>query len=237
MGTILRLGSLEAELIFKKIKNVHLSVYPPHGRIRITAPEHMSAATVRAFALEKLGWIKSQQRRLREQNRETPREFLEKESHYVWGKRYLLKLVDSSTTGVDFTKSSLIIRKRPEWTSARCEECLEEWYREEVRRKADPLIRRWEKTLGVKVNKLFVQKMRTKWGTCTPAKGYIRLNTELAKKPRECLEYLVVHEMVHLLEPTHNERFLKFMDTFLPQWPALRAKLNRIPVKHEDWEY
>lgn len=234
----IKLGSIQADVEFKDIKNVHLSVYPPKGRVRIAAPSHMKLSTIRAFALGKLSWIRSQQRQLQEQERESEREFLNRESHYLWGKRYLLVVKEKRPQQqVEVGQEKITLSIRGERDSDRCEAIVEEWYRGQVREYSAPLIQKWEKIMGVSVKKLFVQKMKTKWGSCTSARGYIRLNTELAKKPRECLEYLVVHEMVHLIEPTHNDRFRRLMDTYLPQWPELRKKLNRLPVKHEDWSY
>ena len=234
----IKLGSIQADVEFKDIKNVHLSVYPPKGRVRIAAPSHMKLSTIRAFALGKLSWIRSQQRQLQEQERESEREFLNRESHYLWGKRYLLVVKEKRPQQqVEVGQEKITLSIRGERDSDRCVAIVEEWYRGQVREYSAPLIQKWEKIMGVSVKKLFVQKMKTKWGSCTSARGYIRLNTELAKKPRECLEYLVVHEMVHLIEPTHNDRFRRLMDTYLPQWPELRKKLNRLPVKHEDWSY
>ena len=238
MFETVKLGSVQADVEFKDIKNVHLSVYPPEGRVRIAAPSHMKLSTIRAFALGKMAWIRSQQRQLQEQERESEREFLDRESHYLWGKRYLLQVEEKrSHQRVEVGQDKITLSIRGEGDSDRCEAVVEEWYRGQVREYSAPLIQKWEKIMGVSVKKLFVQKMKTKWGSCTSARGYIRLNTELAKKPRECLEYLVVHEMVHLIEPTHNDKFRRLMDTYLPQWPELREKLNRLPVKHENWNY
>lgn len=238
MVKTLKLGSIEADVELKDIKNVHLSVYPPEGRVRIAAPSHMKLSTIRAFALGKMAWIRSQQRQLQEQERETAREFLDRESHFLWGKRYLLEVREKhARQQVETGQEKIILSIRGNRDSDRCEAILEEWYRAQVREYSAPLIKKWEKIMNVSVEKLFVQKMKTKWGSCTSERGYIRLNTELAKKPRECLEYLVVHEMVHLIETSHNTRFRELMDRYLPQWPELREKLNRLPVKHENWSY
>lgn len=238
MVETLKLGGIEADVELKDIKNVHLSVYPPEGRVRIAAPSHMKLSAIRAFALGKMAWIRSQQRQLQEQERESEREFLDRESHYLWGKRYLLHVEDKRPKQkVVVGQDKITLSIRGERDSDRCEAVLEEWYRGQVREYSAPLIQKWEKIMEVSVKKVFVQKMKTKWGSCTSARGYIRLNTELAKKPRECLEYLVVHEMVHLIEPSHNDRFRRLMDTHLPQWAELREKLNRLPVKHENWSY
>lgn len=235
---VLDLGELHAEVTRKAIKHVHLSVLPPAGKVRVAAPRSMPLDTIRLFVISKLAWIRSQQRKLLAQERETPREFLNKESHYLWGKRYLLEItfIDAAPS-VDLTPRTLLLKVRPGADRAKCEQTLEGWYRQQVRDAVPALLEKWEQALGVKAKRVFVQRMKTKWGSCTPASGYIRLNTDLAKKPPECLEYIVVHELIHLLEPTHNERFVALMDMYLPHWQHLRKQLNRLPVRHEDWEY
>ena len=211
------------DVVRKDIKNVHLSVYPPTGRVRISAPARMSLDTIRVFAISKLGWIRQQQKKLREQERETPREYLDRESHYVWGRRVLLKVVEEDEPPQRAaTSSTLLLRVRPGTDEATREAVVEDWYRQLLKAAVPPLIATWEPRLGVKVNGFFVQQMKTKWGSCNPTARTIRLNTELAKKPRECLEYIVVHEMVHLLEPTHNPRFVALMDRFMPKWQETR---------------
>lgn len=234
----LELGEIVLDVIIKDIKNVHLSVYPPAGKVRISAPLHMSTDTIRAFAISKLGWIREQQKKLRAQERETPREYLDRESHYVWGKRYLLKVVASaSAPGVTLTPGTMVLRVRPDSSAETKETVLNRWYREKLKAAIPPLIAKWEPLMGVEVERFYVQQMKTKWGSCNAASGSIRLNTELAKKPRECLEYIVVHEMVHLLERTHNVRFVALMDQFVPKWTFYRDALNRLPVRHETWGY
>ncbi|OGW51806.1 MAG: metal-dependent hydrolase [Nitrospirae bacterium RBG_19FT_COMBO_58_9] len=233
-----QLGDIAVDVVKKDIKNVHLSVYPPSGRVRISAPSRMSLDTIRVFAISKLDWIKQQQKKLREQERETPREYLDRESHYVWGKRYLLKVIENnSAPEVDLKRSILVLRIRPGSSEEKKQTALEEWYREQLKAAVPPLIAKWESLLGVKVKRFFVQRMKTKWGSSSPVAGSIRLNTELAKKPAECLEYIVVHEMIHLLEPTHNSRFIALMDQFVPKWQFQRQELNRLPVRHETWGY
>ncbi len=198
----------------------------------------MKLDTIRVFAVSKLGWIKQQQKKLQEQERETPREYLDRESHYVWGKRYLLTNCESDQPPfVTLKHSRMVLSVRPKSDHEKKQAVIEDWYREQTRQAALPLIAKWEPLLKVKVNRLFVRTMKTKWGSCNSMKRSIRLNTELAKKPRECLEYIVVHEMVHLLEPTHNARFVGLMDQFMPKWQFYRQVLNRLPVRHEDWSY
>jgi predicted metal-dependent hydrolase len=238
MATQLQLGGIAVDVVLKDIKNVHLSVYPPAGRVRISAPSRMSLDSIRVFAISKLNWIKEQQKKLREQERETPREYLDRESHYVWGKRYLLSMIErdqAPTVALKHNRMTLTVRAGTD-EEAR-ETFVAHWYREQIKAAVPDLISKWEPILGVNVNRVFVQQMKTKWGSCNPRAHTIRLNTELAKKPKECLEYIVVHEMIHLLEPTHNEHFVALMDQLMPRWLFCRQKLNRLPVRHADWDY
>ena len=238
MKATLDLGDFSAEVVRKAIKHVHLSVYPPDGRVRIAAPAGMELETIRLFAIAKLAWIRRQQRKIIAQERETPREFLDRESHYVWGKRYLLKVVEKEAApAVELGHSSLLLQVRPECDAARRQEILDAWYREQIRQAVPGLLEKWQPLIGVRAGKIFVQRMRTRWGSCNPVSGHIRLNTDLAKKPPECLEYIVVHELTHLLEPTHNTRFASLIENFLPHWRLVRDALNRLPVRHEDWTY
>ncbi len=198
----------------------------------------MNLDTIRIFVISKLGWIKQEQRKLREQERETPREYLDRESHYVWGERFLLQVVEHpAAPRVELKHRTLILQVRPGSDVAKKKEVLARWYRDQIRAALPELTARWEPRLGVEVARFFVQHMKTKWGGCTPTTRTIRLNTELAKKPRECLEYILVHEMVHLIEPTHNARFLRLMDTHMPMWRERREELNRAPLAHEEWGY
>ena len=234
----LKLGDITVDVVLKDIKNVHLSVHPPTGRVRISAPSRMSLDNVRVFAISKLGWIKQQQKKLQEQDRETPREYLDRESHCVWGKRYLLTVIEGGQApSVELKHSRMLLWVRPGTDEKRKKALVEGWFREQLKNAVPPLIAKWEPLLEVKVKRFFVQRMKTKWGSCNPAAGNIRLNTELAKKPPECLEYIVVHEMAHLLEPTHNARFRALMDRFMPKWHFYLERLNRLPVSHEDWVY
>jgi len=238
MTTQLQLGDIAVDVVLKDIKNVHLSVYPPTGRVRISAPSRMSLDTIRVFAISKLGWIKQQQKKLQEQARETPREYLERESHYVWGQRYLLTVVEiDQPPMVELMHNRMLLSLRPGSSESKRQAIVEEWYREQLKQAVPSLVAKWEPLMGVQVARFFVQRMKTKWGSCSPGTHSIRLNTDLAKKPRACLEYIVVHEMVHLLEPTHNSHFISLMDRFMPQWQFYRDELNRLPVRHEQWGY
>ena len=238
MTSTLHLGDIEIEVIFKDIRNVHLAVYPPAGRVRIAAPRHMKLDTVRVFALSKLSWIRKQQAKLRAQERETPREYVNRESHYVWGRRYLMKLVEKNEPArVELLPRTLRLHVRPGTSLEQRKNLLEAWYRQQLHMAATTLMATWQPRLGVKVTRLYVQQMKTRWGSCNPDRGTVRLNTELAKKPPECMEYILVHELVHLLEPSHNARFLALMDRFMPNWRMLKDCLNQLPVRHEEWDY
>jgi predicted metal-dependent hydrolase len=238
MRDTLELGGLRAEVTRKAIKHVHLSVLPPAGKVRVAAPGTMPLDTIRLFVVPKLAWIRSQQRKLQAQDREAPHEFLNKERHYLWGKRYLLEITFADAApAVSITPRKLLLQMRPGTDQAKCEEILDAWYWQQIRDALPQLLAKWEPLLGVKAARVFVQRMKTKWGSCNHALGYVRLNTDLAKKPPECLEYVVVHELAHLLEPTHNARFAEIMDQHLPHWQHLLKQLNRLPVRHEDWGY
>lgn len=237
MNTWFQLGDVRIDVVRKDIKNLHLSILPPSGRVRITAPERMSMDAVRVFAVNKLPWIRRQQQKLREQERETPREYLERESHYVWGQRYLLTVKEADQPpSVELSHHRLMLQVRQGTAGARRQEIVEEWYREELRAAATPLIEKWQRIMGVEVRRFFVQRMKTRWGSCNPSAGSIRLNTYLARKPRECLEYIIIHEMAHFIEHTHNAQFVELMDRFMPKWQYHRDVLNKLPVQHEKWE-
>lgn len=238
MPSLLTVGDVEVDVVLKDIKNVHLSVHPPTGRVRISAPVGTNRETLRAFAISKLDWIKKHQTSLIDQEREGPREFLDRESQYVWGKRYLLRLVEiEEKPKIELGHSHVLLQVRPGTTEDKKAALVEHWYRDLVRAAMPPLLELWEPRLGVKVERFYIRHMKTMWGSCNHRAHTIRLNTELAKKPPECLEYIVVHELTHLLEPTHNARFIMLMNTFMPQWEVHREALNRFPVRHENWLY
>jgi predicted metal-dependent hydrolase len=238
MNEQILLGEIALDVVKKDIKNIHLSVYPPTGAVRIAAPLRMNLDTIRIFAISKLGWIKKQRQKLQEQERETPREYLDRESHYFQGKRYLLKVIEKDAVpSVALKHSTIVLFVRPGADDAKKQSVVEEWYRQQLKELMQPMIAQWERKLGVKVEQFNVRKMKTKWGTCSPAEHTIRINLELAKKPPACLEYIVVHEMIHLLEPTHNNRFLALMNQIMPNWRFHRDELNRLPVRHENWGY
>lgn len=238
MVSQITLGTIAVDVVLKEIKHVHLSVHPPTGRVRIAAPKRMSVDTIRLFAISKLDWIKRQQQKQRVQERESPREYLDRESHYVWGRRYLLQVVEvEAVASVQLQHGTLVLRLRSGTDAATREAVVASWYRHLLKTAVPALIAAWEPRLNVGVNGVYVQQMKTKWGSCNPTARTIRLNTELAKKPRECLEYIVVHEMAHCREPTHSPRFVTLMDRVMPSWRDTRDLLNRLPARHEQWNY
>ncbi|KAF2989424.1 M48 family metallopeptidase [Methylocystis sp. MJC1] len=238
MANRLRIGSIEVEVVFKNIKNVHLSVNPPSGHVRIAAPTRMKLDTVRVFAISKLEWIKRQQKRFQRQERETAREFLSGESHYLWGKRYLLKVVEGDAPpNVMLRHRHILLNVRKGSSSAKRQAVLDAWYRSLLKHAAQELLIKWQRILRVKPNQLFVQKMKTKWGSCNTNSRNIRLNVDLAKKPAECLEYIVIHELLHLIERRHNDRFTTLMERHMPNWQSVRRTLNEGPLAQADWAY
>ncbi|MCF7635005.1 MAG: metal-dependent hydrolase [Dehalococcoides mccartyi] len=232
------LGDLKIDVTYKDIKNVHLSVYPPSGKVRISAPLRLDLDTIRIYAISRLGWIRKQQAKLNEQAREPAREYISRESHYYLGKRYLLKIVEIDGAPKITLKHSVIeMQIRPDTPTEKREVILDDWYRQRMKEIVPAFIHTWERTLNVDVRDFGIKKMKTKWGSCNRKAGRIWLNLELAKKPRSCIEYVVVHEMVHLLERKHGEKFTFHMDNFLPMWKSLKEELNRSPLSHQEWDY
>lgn len=238
MPATLELGDVTVEVQQREIKHLHLTVHPPKGQVRITAPLRMKLETIRVYAISKPAWIRQQQRKLRDQAREAPREYVDRESHYVWGRRCLLKVMEvDAAPAVELRHTRLTLQVRPGASREQRQAVVAHWYREQIKAALPEPLSTWERRLGVEVGRVFVQKMRTKWGSCNPAARNIRLNTDLAKKPAECLEYVLVHELVHLLEPTHSAQFVALLDRHLPDWAHRRQVLNALPVRHEDWAY
>lgn len=232
------LGDISVDVVQKDIKHLHLSVYPPTGRVTIAAPNRMNIDTIRIYAISKLDWIRKQQLKQRSQEREAPRDYVTRESHYFLGKRYLLKVIERDAAPVVVLKYRTIeLYVRPGTDAAKKHEVLQEWYRQQLKEMLPAYVSKWEKRMQVVVNDFAVKKMRTKWGTCNTNAARIWLNLELAKKPIQCIEYIVVHEMVHLLERSHNARFVAYMDKFMPQWRQYKDELNKLPISHVDWIY
>ena len=227
MGYI-SVSGIEVEVIKKNIKNIHLSVHPPNGRVRLATPDDTDDDAIRLFVISKLDWIRKQQRELQDQERISARQYLSGESHYYLGERYLLNvLYTKGRQTVEIAgKKEMNLFVRENSTIEQRERVMNEWYREQLKSLIPSYIDKWEKKMDVQLGDWGVRRMRTKWGSCNIQDKRIWLNLELAKKPPHCLEYVVVHEMVHLLERNHNERFRAYMDKFLPNWRAIKAELN-----------
>jgi len=236
MSETIELGDVKLALVRKQVKHVYLTVHPPTGTVTLVAPKGTRTEVVRAYAISRLGWIRRQQQQLAAQARETPRQFIDRESHYVWGRRYLLSVGESSERPkVEISHRRLRLTVRPGSSSTKREEVMYEWQRAQLHAVVPALIAKWEARLGVRVSGYYLQRMKTRWGSCNPIKSNIRLNTELVKKPRDLLEYVVVHEMAHLLAPSHKDGFIALLEKHWPQWRESRLELNALPLSAEDW--
>src|SRR6266446_1074200 len=230
-------SGLRVEIVRKNIKNLHLGVYPPTGRIRVAAPLRVSNEAVRLAVVGKLGWIKRQQAHFEQQPRQSAREMVSGESHYFSGQRYRLRVyVADGAAKVAIRNASIIELHVRVGTSVESRQrVMMGWYRQHLKDAIPPLLEKWQKRLGVRVSACGIKKMKTKWGTCNAEAGRIWINLELAKKSADCLEYVVLHELVHLLVRRHDDRFVEIMDKCLPRWRILRAELNGLPLAHEVW--
>ena len=231
MKETIKLGEVDIQVTRKAIKNVHLSVHPPDGRVTLAAPTETRLEVARAYAISKLGWIREQQAKLRNQSRATTRQYVERESHYLWGRRYLLSLeYRDAKPSVRLDHKKITMTVRPGSTREKREQVMQDWHRSLLHEVVPPIIDRWEEKLGLTVQAYYLQRMKTQWGSCNHKAGNIRLNTELVKKPKDLLEYVVVHEMTHLLEPTHNDRFIGILSEVYPSWREARLELNELPI-------
>lgn len=238
-GREIRVSGLSVQVVRKAIKNLHLGVYPPNGRVRVAVPLRVTDGSVRLAVIGKLGWIKRQRAKFIAQVRQTEREMVSGESHYFLGRRYRLRVVEQQ--GVSRVmlrnRSTLELYAQKDSGTVARERILQHWYRLQLRALASPLLEKWQQSLCVKIAGWGIRKMKTKWGACTADARRVWLNLELVKKPVSCLEYVVVHELVHLIERQHDERFVARMDQHLPHWRRLRAELNSAPLAHATWKY
>lgn len=233
----IEIGELSIAVTQKAVKNVHLTVHPPDGRVTLVMPTTTRLDVAHAYAISKLGWIRAQQHKLQSQARETPRQFVERESHYLWGRRYLLTIdYQAAKPSVKLDHKRITLTVRPGSNAAKRAEVLHTWHKSLLHAAVPGLSQQWEPKLGVKINGYFLQRMKTKWGSCNHRAGHIRLNTELVKKPKDLLEYVVVHEMIHLIEPTHNDHFVALLDEHYPTWREARTELNELPLAAEMWD-
>jgi predicted metal-dependent hydrolase len=229
----LKLGDITVDVIQKNIKHMHLSVHPPTGRVRISAPIRLSMDTIRVYAISKLSWIKKHQTRFRNQPREAARDYISNESHFYNGKRYLLKVIEHNAPPKVILKHDIIeLYTRQKTNKTKRRKILESWYRDKLKLVLPGLINKWEIKMGLSVNQFGIKRMKTRWGTCNSKAKRIWLNLELAKKPIYCVEYIIVHEMVHFLVRHHNDIFKSYMDKFLPQWRLLKQELNSQITAH-----
>lgn len=236
MSETITLGEMTIAVFRKEIKHVHLSVHPPDGRVTLSAPTATRLEVARAYAISKLGWIREQQQRLAKQARETPHQYIERESHSLWGRRYLMRVVQRECKPfVTLDHRRITLTVRPGSDANRRAEVMHAWHKSLLHQAVPPLVSKWEQKLGVKVRGYFLQRMKTKWGSCNHRAGHIRLNTELVKKPKDLLEYVIVHEMAHLIEPTHSDRFIALLEEHYPTWREARAELNELPLTAESW--
>jgi predicted metal-dependent hydrolase len=236
MTEVITLGEISITLTRKPVKHVHLSVHPPAGHVTLVAPTETRLEVARAYAISRLGWIRDQQTKLEGQARETPRQLIERESHYVWGRRYLLSVVEKDEKpSVTQDHRRILITVRPGSSLEKRQTVMHDWHKALLHAAVPSIIGKWQEKLGVTVSAYFLQRMKTKWGACNHAAGNIRLNTELVKKPRDLLEYVIVHEMVHLLEPSHSERFVELLTAHYPTWREARSELNELPLAAESW--
>jgi Predicted metal-dependent hydrolase len=229
--TTIQLADVAIELTRKPVKNVHLAVHPPTGHVTLVAPLETRVDVARAYAATRLGWIRQQQKRFCGQAREASLRFVERESHYLWGRRHLLSVVERDskpTVAVDHRRITLFVR--PGSGAAKRREVMHTWHLALLHEAVPVLIAKWERTLGVSVADYYLQRMKTRWGACNHRAGTIRLNTELVKKPRDLLEYVIVHEMLHLIEPTHGARFVDLVEGYYPTWREARLELNELPL-------
>ena len=236
---MLQVGNIEALVVRKPIKNLHLAVLPPLGKVRVSAPITMRDDAIRTLLATRIGWIKRQQEKFKTQERQTLREYVSGESHYYWGKRYRLEVTyDEKPSSVNLLgKEKIALSVRPNSDRNKREQVMMDWYRQELRSVASGLIEQWQKTMGISLKEWGIKRMKTRWGTCNQRAGRIWLNLELAKKPGHCLEFIIAHEMTHLLERSHNDRFKAHLDRFMPRWRQHKDELNRSVLSYERWEY
>lgn len=237
-STMLEVGTVEVLVLYKPIKNLHLSVMPPVGAVRVSAPLHMREDIIRTLIATRLSWIKKQQSKFKGQERQTIREYVSGESHYFLGKRYRLEVIEENKTPkVELSGSSkMILYIRPNSSITKREKAIQDWYRKNLRSIIADLLPRWQNKIGVQVNDCGIKRMKTRWGTCNQKAKRVWLNLELAKKPIECIEYVLVHELLHLIEKKHNDRFTSLMSDHLPKWRSLKDELNRFMLSYEKWE-
>lgn len=238
-GHYMDVCGIAVKVVRKNIKHLYVGVYPPNGRVRVSAPSRIDKDAIRLAVISRLGWIRKKQAQFEHQERQSEREYVSGESHYFEGRRYRLDVIEQNSPPAVLllNNTTLALSVRPGTDRVMREKVLDKWYRTQLRDRLPGLIDKWEKNIGVKINEIRIRKMKTRWGTCNSRARRIWLNLELIKKPPSCLEYVVVHEIIHIIERNHNSRFCDLMNKHLPQWRTYRAQLNRAPLAHGNWEY
>jgi len=231
----LTVAGLGIDVVYKDIKNLHISVYPPVGRVRVAAPHRLDEDAIRLAIVQRLPWIKQQRKQLQDAERQTKRRMVSGETHYVWGERLRLDASRNGRASVSIAGKTLWLTAPADYATEQRQVILDHWYRKQLKKAVPALLEKWQPIVGVGATKFVVRRMKTKWGTCQTASNTIWLNPELAKKNPRCLEYIVGHELTHFIERTHNERFIELMDQHLPDWRARRNELNEAPLAEEDW--
>lgn len=237
--SVLVIGGISVDVFRKDIKNLHINVMPPNGRVRVAIPFNVNDDRVRSAVITKFAWIKKQQAEFENQPRQSPREMVEGESHYLLGRRYRLKIIDGKGQAQISTQgaNTIVLAMSSSLDKKKRLKLLDEWYREQLRKRLPDLFLKWQSIIGVEVAYYGIRKMKTKWGSCNIEQKRILLNSELIKKPVPCIEYILVHELVHILERKHNKHFKAYMDQFMPDWEMRRDLLNNSPLVNENWSY
>lgn len=235
--SLLQVGGIEAAVLYKPVKNLHLNVLPPAGKVRVTAPQNMNEDAIRTFLATRILWIKKMQAKFKGQERQTPREYVSGETYYFFGKKYKLEVLEKDINpSVEIKgKKKILLTIRPKTNVSKREEIMQNWYRNELRKFLEKAIDKWEKKIGVKADSWGIRRMKTRWGTCNHKKRNIWLNLELAKKPESCIEYVILHEVLHLIEEKHSEKFIALLNKYMPKWKSEKEELNRLILSHEEW--
>ncbi len=236
--SLLQVGGIEAVVLYKPVKNLHLNVLPPVGKVRVTAPKNMNDDAIRTFLATRIAWIKKMQAKFKGQERQTPREYVSGETHYFFGRKYRLEVVEEDKKPLVLIKgkNKIVLTVRPQAIVIKRKEIMQEWYRQKLREYLGKVVPLWESKIGVKVNQWGIKRMKTRWGTCNHKKKNIWINLELIKKPESCIQYVVLHELLHLIEEKHSEKFTALLDKNMPKWRSEKEELNRMALSYEKWD-
>ena len=236
---LIKVGGIEVVVFYKNVKNLHLNVLPPIGKVRVSAPIGMSDDAIRTFLATRISWIKKKQSKFKAQERQTPREYISGESHYYLGDRYKLEVIEQ-VAKPNLTikgKKKFVLSVKPKSSVLYRERVMQDFYRRELRQVIEPMVIKWQKQISAEANFWGIRRMKTRWGTCDKKVKRIWFNLELIKKPRSCIQYVVVHELLHLIERKHNDKFVGLMDKYLPKWKSEIDELNQLILAHEEWSH